>query len=164
MNVSTSAFFRDGRLDLVMRLLPGPGPAEEFLKGRRISTDYLGSKRYKVIEGFARHPKGNPSKGNPFMGASEAIMDVTNARYPSGKVSVAEWFKNEHRQGKPLLEPKMPLILAGTTKIGDKDVPCWLPAEECCLVPWQPYKKRLSPQQTTKMVGRYLTFVPCRYY
>ncbi|KAL8793144.1 MAG: hypothetical protein Q9195_004256 [Heterodermia aff. obscurata] len=148
VNVCTSAFFRDGRVDLLMYLFPGPDFAEGFLKKRRISTDYLGSKRYRVIEGFARDPESKK-----FLSAHEATIHVSSSRYPSGKVSIADWFKDEHRQGKPLLKPNLPLILAGTSTIGDNiSVPCWLPAEECRLVPGQPYGEKLTPQQTTKML------------
>lgn len=59
-----------------MRHFPDPEPAEEFLRNRQISTDYLDSKRYKFIEVFARHPENAM-----LMSADKAISDITNTRY-----------------------------------------------------------------------------------
>lgn len=143
VNVCTSAFVRDGRLDLIMQLFNGPRPAETFLMKRRISTDYLGSKRFRVIHGFAKD-----EKTQKYLNAQQKIIRLQDG----SNISVAEFFRREHRNGVPLVHPNLPLILAGTSKIGGREVPCWIPAEECQLVPGQPYSRKLSGQETTAML------------
>ena len=147
VNVCTSAFFHDGPVDLLIELFNPTDNAEAFLTKRRIATNYLGSKRFKVIQGFVRHPTSGK-----WLNAKEAMIDVQDSEFGTKRVSIAKYFEVKHRHGKPLVKPDLPLILAGTSKIGGREVPCWLPAEECHLVPGQPYGKKLSSQQTTAML------------
>ena len=146
VNVCTTAFFLDGRVDLLMQLFQraGPDAAEDFLTKRRIFTDYLGSKRFKIIQGFARDPETRR-----LLNAQEAMIRINNG----SRISVAEFFKQVHRNGVDLLYPKLPLILAGTSRVDGREVPCWIPAEECRLMPGQTYGRKLSAQETTAMLG-----------
>lgn len=147
-NVCTSAFFHYGPVDLLMALFgSATDAAEAFLTKRRISTDYLGSKRFKVIEGFVRHPTSGT-----ILSAKEAMFNVQDSEFGTRRVSIAKYFEVKYRNGRPLVKPDLPVILAGTSNVGGMEVPCWLPAEECRLVPGQPYGKKLSSQQTTAML------------
>ena len=138
VNVCTSAFVRDGRVDLIMQLFDGPGPAEAFLTKRRITIDYMGPKSFKVIRGFGK------DKAN-YLNANTAII-------PDKKISVAEYFMQQHRNGNALLNPHLPVLDFGTVKISGVEVPIWIPPEECRLVPGQSYGKKLTGQQTTAML------------
>lgn len=148
INVCTSAFFHDGPVDLLMALFgESTDAAEAFLMKRRISTSYLGSTRFKQIEGFVRHPITGE-----MLSAREAMIDVHESEFSTKRVSVATYFEVKYRKGKRLAKPDLPLILAGTSNVGGRHFPCWLPAEECQLVPGQPYGKKLSSAQTSAML------------
>lgn len=138
VNVCTSAFVRDGRVDLIMKLFSGAPPAEAFLTKRRITTEYMPSKSFKVIRGFAKN--------------KAAYLNANSAIIPDKKISVAEYFRNQHRNGQPLISPLLPLLDLGTVRIGGEEVPIWVPPEECRLVPGQPYGQKLTGQQTTSML------------
>ena len=143
VNVCTSAFCLDGRVDLLIDMFDDHEAAAAFLTKRRISTDYLGGKHFKVIDGFTRD-----QQTEKFLGADQVYIKLQDGR----NISVAEYFEKEHRNGRRLLKPNLPLILAGSSMVNGTKVPCWIPAEECRLVPGQPYGKKLSGQQTTKIL------------
>ena len=138
VNVCTSAFIRDGRVDLIMLLFNAPGPAEALLMKRRITTDYMGSKSFKVIRGFGKDK-------TKYLNSNTAVI-------PEKNISVAEYFVRQHRNGKALVNPHLPVLDFGTFKIHGQEVPIWIPPEECRIVPGQSYGKKLTSQQTTTML------------
>lgn len=144
VNVCTSAFVQGGRLDQIVERFGSEFLlAEKFLIKRRIVTDYHGSQRHKVIQGFARDGRGN------ILNSQQALITIEGG----GRISVAEYFRNQHRHGKALTKPLLPAIVVGTIEINGKEQPIWVPPEECLLVVGQPYGKKLTADQTTKMLN-----------
>ena len=115
LNVCTSAFYQEGRVDAAMRKLGVDADtamkeegenAEIFLKKLRVYTRYMGSMRFKTIYGF------RPGKdGKIFLTADTARFTPQDEMFGGREVSVREYFRD--RWQRELESPHLPLLNLG---------------------------------------------------
>ena len=106
LNVSTSAFYQEGWVNLAINAFrtkdnPNYDEAAKFLNKRRVSTNYRGFKKFKIIRGFAQKP-GTPG----FLNAHQAKFD-----FMGQETSVADYFQKEH--GHTVKYPELPVLDLG---------------------------------------------------
>ena len=162
VNVSTSTFYPEGLASAFINTFNGEyHKANSLLKRLRVSTDYSGFKKFKIVRGFAHQPGSTK-----FLNANEAKFD-----YEGKATSVADYFstryeKTVQRPNLPVLDLGMIVLPAVQSKPGqnalekgsgpvetvDKNVSTiqskettslrlWVPAEFCNILPGQAYGK-----------------------
>lgn len=110
INVSTSAFYKEGLVHEIIKDIKSsgvaPAAAARILKNRRVSTSYCGYKKFKIIRGFARNPEHVPDSGsNEFLNAKEASFEHEGKPW-----TVAEWFAARYT---PVQHPELPVLDLG---------------------------------------------------
>ena len=116
LNVYTSAFYQEGRVDVIMKHLRindtfTPEGTETFLKKRRVSTNYLGSKRFKIIYGFLLRPAGSDTV---YHNARTFKFTPPDKIFENKEVTVEEYFDRKHKY--KLKYPTLPLLNFGVLK------------------------------------------------
>ncbi|KAJ5698606.1 hypothetical protein N7462_000611 [Penicillium macrosclerotiorum] len=116
----------------VLRHGAGPNEVEFFLSSPGTSSGPSNAQPVESRSG-AKGKKGK--KGPPKAGPPQ----------PGRYVTVAQFFKEEYNIS---TDPKMPVVNVGT-----RENPVYLPVEVCEVEPGQPVGTKLSPSQTSNMLG-----------
>ncbi|SMR50157.1 unnamed protein product [Zymoseptoria tritici ST99CH_3D1] len=157
LNATSGAFFKPMRLfDLIAEFGDGKplDQIEAFIRMLKVEAKYVKDGqnkpfmvKTKSIVGFAR-PTGKV-KVKRFGNAREVKFGFEDRSKPGSsaqEISVFDYFKRQH--GITLRSPDRPVLNVGTP--GD---PQYLPAELCTVLPGQAYRRLLSGDQTTEMLG-----------
>ena len=113
LNVRTSAFYQEGRVDAAIKVLERAGKDPmALLKKRRVTTKYQGTTKYKVIYGFRENPKTK----KPF-NARTAMLTPRKDEIFDGteEVCVLDYFRRKH--GITIDEPHLPLLNLGPIRV-----------------------------------------------
>ena len=116
LNVCTSAFYQEARVDVIMKHLrekpePDTAETEAFLKKRRVSTHHLKSKRFKIIRGFLPRPAGADTA---YHNARTFKFTPPDKIFEGKEVTVEDYFARKHE--KRLEYPELPLLNFGVLK------------------------------------------------
>ena len=174
VNVSTSTFYPEGLASAFIETFNGDHhKANSLMKRLRVSADYFGFKKFKIVRGFAHQPGSTD-----FLNAHQAKFE-----YNGKEVSVADYFLTE--RGKIVEHPDLPVLDLGkvvlpavqskpsqtaldkgsehveTVDFNDSTLQSketttsrlWVPAEFCNILPGQAYGKKLDEDETTAMVA-----------
>jgi len=182
INVTHGVFLEPVRLDYLYPKLGSGNKVtlQKKLKLVRVEITHLPAKknkktggnipRVKTIFGLA-HPQDGRSEAHPpqipLQGASSSQVKFwlstippaataaggkAPAKKPSDQplpsntyISVFDYFRKKYPQIK--LNGDLPVV-----NVGNRDHPSFLPAEVCTVLPGQTIKRRLSPEQTQKMI------------
>ncbi|KAL8766292.1 MAG: hypothetical protein Q9209_006882 [Squamulea sp. 1 TL-2023] len=132
---------------------------EAFITRLRVSHTYLGKKKVKTVQGFS-HP-GPQNLTHPSLGNANNLKFECKEVQASGEISVFEYFK------KSKFNTQLPIVKLLTTaeykimlkhpndpcvNLGTKQNPVFVPPELCTVEPGQQYGKKLSDDQTAKMI------------
>ncbi|CZT04105.1 related to argonaute like post-transcriptional gene silencing protein QDE-2 [Rhynchosporium agropyri] len=174
VNVTHGVFFQPERLDVLYPRLGGTGnkvKLGKMLKSLRIQQLHLPVKKNKKnqeiphaksIFSLARPGDGipGPNQNRPQVaafGAGPCDVSFWLSPIPQGAkkagpqlpanvyITVFDYFKRRYPQF--TLDPRNPVV-----NVGNKENPNYLPAEVCLVLPGQPVKRRLGPDQTAEMI------------
>ena len=173
VNVSTATFYPEGLTSAYIQTFNEDyHKANSLLKRLRVSTDYCGFKKFKIVRGFAHQP------------GSTKFLNAHEAKFEHGGTvkSVAEYFSTHH--GKTVQRPDLPLLGLGkivlpavqskpsqaapgkgskSAETVDIDVSTleskeltssrlWVPAEFCNILPGQAYGKKLDADEIANII------------
>lgn len=155
-NICTSAFYQEGNLyDLMKAYKRRPDgsyqlgseriPALElFIQGPRVKTQYTKDEKTgelltkeRSVFGFSHKPEQPVENGD-----ARQISFIVE-KWGNMEFNVAQYFQKEYGHK---TWPDMPIV-----NLGNRERPLWVPAELCTILPGQPFRKRLDPDQTAKM-------------
>lgn len=135
LNSSAGAFFKEGRLDQLIESMGKSKSVGHQLKGARVCHSYMGKLRVKTISGLA--PSFNSSKPPfadnvrfdcPTHGPKETVTDHFAKTYPNAK---------------------RPNPQALVMDLGNS---VYVPSDLLTMMPAQPFRGLLSPDQTSNMI------------
>ncbi|KAF8603355.1 argonaute-like protein [Ceratobasidium sp. AG-I] len=135
VNVATTAFYRPGNLaELFFEFGPAGGHRlSAFIYHLRIEMTHTGRKMRKAIKGVRLQTN-----------ASTYMFKCDE--YDGANISVETYFKRKYNI--TLRSPKLPLIDISATK----DRPLLVPPELCTILPNQPFRGKLSDENTAQMI------------
>ncbi|KAM0813930.1 hypothetical protein AB5N19_13932 [Seiridium cardinale] len=167
VNVHHGVFYHDGMLDKLIdvyhsqnRRLSKPEALRKlqlFLKRLRVTTSHIvvNSRtitRTKTISGLAGTEDGRVNRNGtmhppkvPGFGAGANSVEFWLDEGPGRYITITEFFQTKY--GIRLNKPNMPVVNVGT-----REHPTYLPAELCKVLPGQPARQPLNPQQTENMI------------
>lgn len=159
LNVTSGAFYKPTPLADLMRD-SGYGNNTEGLEGfirmlkveARYTRDNAQSPfmtKVKTIVGFAKPNADPPIRVKRFGNAKEVKFRYIDRNMPNAQekeISVFDYFRTVH--GITIQKPNNPVLNVGTRKD-----PQYMPYELCTILPGQPYRRLLSGDQTTNMLG-----------
>lgn len=164
LNSQCSPFYPESNLFTLMKRFGLQDPSlEAFIQKLRVRTEYMktsGGKtivRVKTIKGFShvrrqdRYPGGKPKfdKDEPKMIGNASIelgnCDTIKFTYSDKEISVTRYFQEKYNI--QLEESTTYVVNCGTD-----DKPTWIPPELCTVMPGQPYRGKLSEEQTAAMI------------
>ncbi|KAL8858190.1 MAG: hypothetical protein Q9178_005367 [Gyalolechia marmorata] len=117
---------------------------EAFITKLKVSHQYLKKKRVKTVQGFS-HPSPQSGHTYPPLGNARNLTFECPELQATGKISVMDYFKRKYQI--VLKYPDEPCINLGT-----KQNPVFVPPELLEVEPGQPYGKKLSEDQTARMI------------
>ncbi|KAG8690952.1 hypothetical protein FRC08_010309 [Ceratobasidium sp. 394] len=134
VNVATTAFYRPGNLaELFLQFgLQRANQIPAFVYNLRIEMAHTGTRRRKAIKGVQLNTSASAYKFR----CDEFDQEM----------SVEAYFKRKYKM--TLKQPKLPLVNIG----GTKDRPLLVPPEVCTILPNQPFRGKLSDENTAAMI------------
>lgn len=136
VNTSAGAFFKEGRLDVIMHELRVPPQyLGSVLKRCRVMTSYSGTQRNRAINGLA--PPFDRSR----------LQTANNVRITCPEHGV-ETVDEHFQRAWPQVQRPNPNAL-----VVDFGNEVYIPADLCKVLPGQPFRGALSGDQTTNMLN-----------
>jgi len=135
INVATSAFHQEGNLAQALSNFRGRtfgAEATKFFFGVQVKLIHLGYRKKIAMIGN----KTATQFTFPYSESPEA---------PMRQISVAQFFRTKYNFS--IKFPDLPVV-----NVGNKNKAIWVPAEICEILPKQPFKGKLSAEQTRKML------------
>lgn len=160
VNVATGAFYKAGLLTDMMREVAGSLAPQQpdykkldrFVRLLKFSTDYMVARDNKGKAKMENGKQVKKRKVHIITRLSDYGKNSNNITFvqtdKNGKVTkptIAEYFKKQYNI--TLSFPQAPVVNYGT-----KEVPKWIPAELCTVLPGQLAKRLLLGPQTSEMI------------
>lgn len=157
LNVANGAFYKAMPL---VNLLSEAGlrsheQREAFIRMLKVKVIYKKDgdstppvERIKTIVGFAKPHPGKPGLKR-FGNAREITFEFAASSTPGAQkqdITVFDYFRQQ--RGITLNRPDLPVLNVGT-----RTDPQYIPPELCHIIPGQPYRRFLAPNQTTGMIN-----------
>ncbi|KAL1731954.1 ribonuclease H-like domain-containing protein [Schizophyllum commune] len=139
VNVCMTAFVQPGRLEDLLdkfgNMSQGAVPRlpPSLVNSIRVTTTYLGYKKRKKLKA---------------VGSRSAAQTFFNCEELGGKVSVADFFNGKYNVRLRRAD-NLPVVDVASPQRRD---PEWIPAELCDIDPKQPFRGKLSDQDTAEMI------------